>query len=249
MGKKNLGGRLNQVFLGLAELLGVEDQVVVVNTMPYVNIIMMLGGFLSRRLGIIFPGRTILIWGTRLAFPGLVGLVKTVKIKMIIWGWRLIILLAGTTAVTPNTLVPAHLYLNTKRIPILASWTTTCDMSFDYSGYPLYLGRDQHDNQVYTLGLGRLVEVGCRAIHDFKQIIRIEPSQLLVKEIRIPSELDIWAASKASRIPLGLGSIINRLVSDYVIAREFHLIKIEAGRLHQEVSFLQGARNAWNKLS
>jgi len=83
LGKKNLGGRLNQVFMGLAELLGVEDQVVVVNTMPYVNIIMMVGGFLSRRLGIVMPGRPILIWGTRLAFPGLVGLVKTIKTKMI----------------------------------------------------------------------------------------------------------------------------------------------------------------------
>ena len=158
----------------------------------------------------------------------------------------MIILLAGTTAVH-HTLVAAHLYLNTITDPDFGKLDNYCDMSFDYSGYPLYIGRDQHDNQVYTLGLGRLVEVGCRAIHDFKQIIRIEPSQLLVKEIRIPSELDIWAASKASRIPLGLGSIINRLVSDYVIAREFHLIKIEAGRLHQEVSFLQGARNAWNK--
>lgn len=83
LGKKNLGGRMNQVFLGLAELLRVEDQIIVVNTMPYVNILMMLGGFLSRRLGIVFPGRPILIWGTRLAFPDLVGLVKTIKLKMI----------------------------------------------------------------------------------------------------------------------------------------------------------------------
>jgi len=83
LGKKNLGGRLNHVFLGLAELLGVENQVIVVNTMPYVNIIMMVGGFLSRRLGIVILGRPILIWGTRLAFPDLVGLVKTIKTKMI----------------------------------------------------------------------------------------------------------------------------------------------------------------------
>lgn len=83
LGKKNLGRRLNQVFLGIAELMGVEDQVIAVNTMPYVNIIMMLGGFLSRRLGIVFLGRPILIWGTRLAFPDLVGVVKTIKTKMI----------------------------------------------------------------------------------------------------------------------------------------------------------------------
>ncbi|MGE5545057.1 MAG: DUF3189 family protein [Bacillota bacterium] len=146
--------------------------------------------------------------------------------------------MAGTTAVH-HTLVAAHLYLNTIDKPDFDRLEGYCDMSFDYSGYPLYIGNDKYDNRVYTLGLGRLVEVGCRAIHDFKQIMEIDSSQLLVQEIRIPSELEIWAASKASRIPLGLGSIINRLVSDHVINREFSLIKSEVGRLHEQVSSLQ----------
>ncbi len=83
LGKKNLGNRMNRIFFGLAELLEMEDQIIVVNTMPYVNIFMMVGGFLSRRLGLIFPGRPILIWGTRLAFLNLVGLVKNIKLKLI----------------------------------------------------------------------------------------------------------------------------------------------------------------------
>jgi len=151
----------------------------------------------------------------------------------------LIIVLAGTTAVH-HTLVAAHLYLNTIDAPDFSRLDGYCDMSFDYSGYPFYVGNDQHENRVYTLGLGRLVDVGCRAINDFMQIMKINSSQLLVKEIRIPSELDIWAASKASRLPLGLGSIINRLVSDHVITREFELIKSDICRLHQQVSSLQG---------
>ncbi|MGI6513249.1 MAG: DUF3189 family protein [Syntrophomonadaceae bacterium] len=82
LGKKNLGSRLDQVFMGLAELLGVKDQVVVVNTMHHVNVLMMAGGFLSRRLGLVSLGRPILVWGTRLAFPQLVQAVETVKNEM-----------------------------------------------------------------------------------------------------------------------------------------------------------------------
>ena len=82
LGKKNLGSRLDQVFMGLAELLGVKDQVAVVNTMHHVNVLMMAGGFLSRRLGLVSLGRPILVWGTRLAFPQLVQAVETVKNEM-----------------------------------------------------------------------------------------------------------------------------------------------------------------------
>lgn len=154
----------------------------------------------------------------------------------------MIIVLPGTTAVH-HTLVAAHLYLNTINAPDFGRLDGYCDMSMDYSGYPLYIGNDNNGNQVYTLGLGRLVEVGCHAINDFMQIMGIDSSQLLVKDIRIPSELDIWAASKASRIPLGLGSVINRLVSDYTIAREFELIKSEVRRLTEQVSIFQGVRD------
>lgn len=149
------------------------------------------------------------------------------------------IVLVGTTAVH-HTLVAAHLYMNTIHGPDFGKLDGYCDMSLDYSGYPLFIGNDEDDNQIYTLGLGRLIDVGYRAIHDFQQIIGGESGQLLVQEIRIPSELDIWAASKASRIPLGLGSIINRLISDHVIAREFPLIQMDVTRLNDQVSFLQG---------
>jgi len=79
LGKKNLGNRMDRILIGLAELLGVKDRVVVVNTMRYVNLFMMVGGFLSRRLGLVSLGRPILVWGTRLAFPHLVRAVEEVK--------------------------------------------------------------------------------------------------------------------------------------------------------------------------
>ncbi len=147
------------------------------------------------------------------------------------------IILVGTTAVH-HTLVAAHLYLNTIVGPNLDILDGYCDMSLDYSGYPLYIGSDENNNQVYTLGLGRLIEVGYQAINDFKQILGVEPARLLVQQIRIPGELDIWVASKTSRIPMGLGSYLNRLISDHIIVREFSVIKLEAARLNDQVSFL-----------
>ena len=90
----------------------------------------------------------------------------------------MIIVLPGTTAVH-HTLVAAHLYLNTINAPDFGRLDGYCDMSMDYSGYPLYIGNDKYGNQVYTLGLGRLVEVGCHAIHNFMQIMGIDSSQLL----------------------------------------------------------------------
>jgi len=88
LGKKNLGRRMNRIFIGLAELLGMEREIVVTNTMPYVNVLMMLGGYLSRRWGLTFPGRAILIWGTRLAFPALADLVRQTRLKTIPGGGR-----------------------------------------------------------------------------------------------------------------------------------------------------------------
>ncbi|NLB18680.1 MAG: DUF3189 family protein [Syntrophomonadaceae bacterium] len=82
LGKENLGDRMNEIFHEIARLLDLDDKYIAVNTMPNVNIFMMLGGYLSRRLGLVRLGRPILIFGTRLAFPRLVETVKTTKMKM-----------------------------------------------------------------------------------------------------------------------------------------------------------------------
>jgi hypothetical protein len=70
--------------------------------------------------------------------------------------------------------------------------------------------------------------------------VGVDPSQLLIREIRIPGELDIWAASKTNWMPLGIGNGINRLVADHIITREYNRIKSEASRLVEQVALLQG---------
>ncbi len=151
----------------------------------------------------------------------------------------MIILLVGTTGVH-HTLVAAHLYLQNTSVKEFNQLDGYCDLSLDSSGFPINIGCDRYGNHVYTLGLGRLVSIGSRAINGFSQIMGIDSSQLLLKEIRIPGELDIWAASKAHWMPLGIGNGINRLVADYIITREFNLIKSEAFRLSEQVALLHG---------
>ncbi|NLU49240.1 MAG: DUF3189 family protein [Syntrophomonadaceae bacterium] len=82
LGKKHLGERFNWVLQGMACLMGVEQELVVVNTMVYVNWIMMVRGFLSRRAGVPLVGRPLVCLGTRRAYFDLAALVKTVKIKV-----------------------------------------------------------------------------------------------------------------------------------------------------------------------
>ena len=79
---KGLGDRFSRVLEGVAELMGVERELLVVNTMIYVNWLMMLGGYVSRRVGLPILGRPVVCYGTRKAFLDLVGLVKTVKLKV-----------------------------------------------------------------------------------------------------------------------------------------------------------------------
>lgn len=71
---------LENVFDGLAGIFGIPaSSYCLVNAMSQVNWIMMFGGFLSRRWGLIGLGRPIVIMGTRLAYFKLVQLVKKTK--------------------------------------------------------------------------------------------------------------------------------------------------------------------------
>jgi len=82
LSKRNLGSHFTSILLGIAEMAGIKEKVMLVNTFPYVNWLMMLGGFISRRLGFSVIGRPILIKGTQKAFFDLAALVNDVKNKL-----------------------------------------------------------------------------------------------------------------------------------------------------------------------
>ncbi|WP_258359028.1 DUF3189 family protein [Moorella sulfitireducens (nom. illeg.)] len=93
-GKKNLGSRFEALLYDLAAILGIKGQeILLIDTSPLVNLLMRIGGFTSRRIGLTFLGRPVVVLGTRRAFPGLVKLVEQNKHL-----WKPARTLAGTTA-------------------------------------------------------------------------------------------------------------------------------------------------------
>lgn len=60
---------------------GDPRQVLFVNTLKAVNWRMRVGGFLSRRLGLVFIGRPLVTRGARLAYPKLAQIVNTTKAR------------------------------------------------------------------------------------------------------------------------------------------------------------------------
>lgn len=81
LGKKSLGDRYSNVLYGTAEILGVRDQILVVNTMPNVNWMMKFGGFISRRIGIVILGRPLVGIGTQQAFSALANIVDITRLQ------------------------------------------------------------------------------------------------------------------------------------------------------------------------
>lgn len=82
VGKKNLGASYENIMRSLIMLSGEnQEKFLFVNTIPYVNLWMVIGGYLSRRLGWCFPGRRIVIYGTQKAYPKFLHLVKLLKGK------------------------------------------------------------------------------------------------------------------------------------------------------------------------
>jgi len=63
-------------------LTGNENNVIFVNVSPTVNTTMKIGGFLSRSLNLIWPGRLIVLWGSRRAYMDIVNIVRSIKDKM-----------------------------------------------------------------------------------------------------------------------------------------------------------------------
>lgn len=81
LGKKSMGDRYSNILTGIAEILGSKEQLITVNCMNQVNWSMKLGGFTSRRMGLISLGRPVLGRGTRDAFLNLVNLVEITRLK------------------------------------------------------------------------------------------------------------------------------------------------------------------------
>ncbi|MBO8168352.1 MAG: DUF3189 family protein [Thermoanaerobacteraceae bacterium] len=80
VGRRNLGSLFEPLIHGIARIFSISPkEYLIVNTMPCVNWIMVLGGILSRKLGMVSLGRPIVIYGTQQAHGNFVKLVNRVK--------------------------------------------------------------------------------------------------------------------------------------------------------------------------
>lgn len=80
IGRRYLRHDFETLVYGLAKMYGVDSkEILLINTMPYINWMMILGGYLSRRHGIVKIGRPIVIKGVQHSFFRYVALVERVK--------------------------------------------------------------------------------------------------------------------------------------------------------------------------
>ncbi len=59
-----------------------EEDVIIVDTLKNVNILVRIGGFLSRGMGLVFPGRILTVLGLRLNYSKFINTVSRVKAKI-----------------------------------------------------------------------------------------------------------------------------------------------------------------------
>jgi len=80
--KHNLGRHYETIMRSIACIMEIpNEKLAFVDTMPYVNWLMVIGGFLSRRLGIVSIGRPIVVLGTQISFFKFSQLVNIIKVK------------------------------------------------------------------------------------------------------------------------------------------------------------------------
>ncbi len=82
IGCRNAGVAVKNILKGVGRILGVEEELHFVDTLHCVNARMRIGGYLSRRLGLISLGRPLVLSGTRAAFGKIVQLVERTKTEV-----------------------------------------------------------------------------------------------------------------------------------------------------------------------
>lgn len=83
LGRRNSNIVTQNCLNGIAQLFGITpDELLLVDVMPYVNWMMMVGGYLSRRMGWVRIGRPIVVMGTIISFPKMVGLVQRIRLQV-----------------------------------------------------------------------------------------------------------------------------------------------------------------------
>lgn len=80
LGCRNCGSLVEKIVKQTNSLCGIDNSIMkMIDTTSCLNILIITGGFISRRLGFTYLGRALLYLGIRIAFPKFTKLVQTVK--------------------------------------------------------------------------------------------------------------------------------------------------------------------------
>lgn len=83
VGRRYMSKAICNLLSGVAKIFNIdEEEYIFVDALPYVNWQMVVGGYLSRKMGWVKLGRPIVIMGTQKSFLKLVTLVHNVKIRL-----------------------------------------------------------------------------------------------------------------------------------------------------------------------
>lgn len=133
----------------------------------------------------------------------------------------MIIIFLATTGVH-HSLIAAYIFLerlnetNFKMLPDFSN------IKKDYSGFPIFIDKDSQDNRIYSLGAGKEVLMTQKTIEDLVNVMGFSSEELVVKPVRIKGEQLLRFAEKIPGI-LG-GEAISRVLSEYVVKKEFYRI-------------------------
>lgn len=144
----------------------------------------------------------------------------------------MIIIFLGTTGVH-QALITAHLYVKSNNLNHVFLIANFCDMAKDDIGYPIYIGKDEDENEVYTLGVGHDIKMAEITLSDLREILGFDQSKILFFPVRIKGE---WLVNLLSKLPphLGLGSI-HRLIAKSLIKWQMNSLNQQAQEAKNKV--------------
>lgn len=75
---------IKNILKSVLKIHGIENKnILLKNTLNNVNLLVRIGGFLSRKLGMIFPGRILTVIGLKISFSKFIKTVNSVKNEII----------------------------------------------------------------------------------------------------------------------------------------------------------------------
>lgn len=211
VGRRNMGKPVQRVIRDIAKIFAIpEQEYMLVDPMPYVNLAMKIGGITSRRLGLVFPGRPLVTWGNRLAFPRLSNMVKRVKenlpaahpFSLKLAGVRAVIYCDYTGRQQSALAARFHLQHDHKptslpRLPVgqITSW-----------------GEDQNGVKVFSLGVSYENELLPKIMREFANLFGVPEQDLTIVDLVGKGKVKYVLAEVTDRLPLlrGLGSLLEK---------------------------------------